>query len=1079
MCEFGLNITVMDNTTGNPIPGARVTLLLTSSLSGSSNTQEGPIKTADETGLVMWDDSSELINGNYTVKVEAERYLSNEQVLSINCDFNECASCSISVNAELEEKFCDNRTMTLQVRQSGTNTPLAGAAVEMIQETHNGPNSLGVFTVEESGEVVLPIIGNGYYTTLISADGFMNVTTTLRVDVTPDQCVLLAPFKMIPMTPPIKQGCVQVSLTWAEEPKDLDLISSRVNKFNSSEQCLTDECLKDYEQCDGVTRENDIQDGGDTGSETITYCDVEEYSNMVWVDDRSGLGTSLLNSEARLVITNDLGQTQEVTLRPGDEQGEARYWLAGCLTTTSDSFDFLVLNQFTDGQPNLDQPLHCHSRTQLITNPAAPGANVHVSVASTQGTPLAGAMVSLVTSHETYSMVTEEDGQLVLPVTEDGDYSILAKLDGYVPERLNFSLSCEGVVGQCETNVQLSMMTLEEDGGLRIKLNWADDDTRDLDLHLMQVRTSEPRESCHTYWNNMAGCDDTQLDQNLGAALGNNARIDVLEAGAETITIAKFSAKSKYEYLVYVDDNTASGADLTTVKPQVTMTQGNKVENSQMPTLPSSQAASRFWLVGAIQVEGTTFRFVAANTFSLESPWAQAAQAIDNWLSANPTITPPFCEGISLDITIMDSITHVGPASAVATVLKLSEEGEMVVAESVAIDAQGEVRVPITEAGQYEVQVEGPGYISARQSMFINCETYDCGSCAPTMTVGLSPELSQNQLRLTLGSQKDLNNLDLYAVHRDDFISCVTTPNEASNCANVEKVTGAGDQGIQTITFDQPADGTPSVYTIFIEWNAPASEVGEKLGGTDAFISLSDGTITEEIKMDATEFGGERRWLAGCLLLSGSANDPSYQLRPLKVFFTERPDTEVPDKCLEVFDLMPEAIKWEGQCIIDTPKRELSVNFGSSSYNSPEYCIAKCKSHKFLYAGVQYTRQCFCGNVAPERDVIVDDLQCDKKCPADSAKACGGTWRMNTYETGYKDGMPLPPGTSCDCSYTLGGCKISRAAPTGYACNCKKKGWWSCKGEIKLCSESKECPKNCKSKTCCKNGGGNCGGYWW
>ena len=39
-------------------------------------------------------------------------------------------------------------------------------------------------------------------------------------------------------------------------------------------------------------------------------------------------------------------------------------------------------------------------------------------------------------------------------------------------------------------------------------------------------------------------------------------------------------------------------------------------------------------------------------------------------------------------------------------------------------------------------------------------------------------------------------------------------------------------------------------------------------------------------------YGGERRWLAGCLLLTGGA-DPTFQLRPLNVFFTEKPDEEV------------------------------------------------------------------------------------------------------------------------------------------------------------------------------------------
>ena len=39
-------------------------------------------------------------------------------------------------------------------------------------------------------------------------------------------------------------------------------------------------------------------------------------------------------------------------------------------------------------------------------------------------------------------------------------------------------------------------------------------------------------------------------------------------------------------------------------------------------------------------------------------------------------------------------------------------------------------------------------------------------------------------------------------------------------------------------------------------------------------------------------YGGERRWLAGCLLLAGGA-EPTFQLRPLNVFFTEKPDEEV------------------------------------------------------------------------------------------------------------------------------------------------------------------------------------------
>ena len=211
-------------------------------------------------------------------------------------------------------------------------------------------------------------------------------------------------------------------------------------------------------------------------------------------------------------------------------------------------------------------------------------------------------MVSLTTSHETYSRLTTEDGKLLLPVTEDGPYSLLAQLDSYVPERLNFSLYCEGVEGVCATSVQVTMMSHQEDGALRVKLNWARDAGRDLDLHLVQVVEDEPTEVCTTYWNNMAGCKDTELDQNVGtgALLGRNGVTS--SSLAETITVHNLAAKSQHRFMVFVDDNTATGADLGQVQPQITMTQGSVIVTDQMPQLPMWKEGSRFWLAGAIEV---------------------------------------------------------------------------------------------------------------------------------------------------------------------------------------------------------------------------------------------------------------------------------------------------------------------------------------------------------------------------------------------------------------------------------------------------------------------------------------------
>merc|ERR1719173_274859 len=119
-----------------------------------------------------------------------------------------------------------------------------------------------------------------------------------------------------------------------------------------------------------------------------------------------------------------------------------------------------------------------------------------------------------------------------------------------------------------------------------------------------------------------------------------------------------------------------------------------------------------------------------------------------------------------------------------------------------------------------------------------------------------------------------------------------------------------------------------------------------------------------------------------------------------------------------------------------------------------------------------------CGHTPPEDDKIVKDKDCDRSCPGDSSKSCGGDWRMNVYETGYESGEKSPAG-SCDCSFKLTGCKISSPPPSGFACHCKKSGWWGCKGQLRTCNVINECPANCTSKTCCKKGGGNCSGYIW
>ena len=88
---------------------------------------------------------------------------------------------------------------------------------------------------------------------------------------------------------------------------------------------------------------------------------------MVYVDDLSGRGSSLLSSQARLIITGSQG-TEEILLNPSEAvEGEGkRYWLAGCLSTTNlGEFDFTAVNKFSDQEPRLEEPFNCYNRRLL------------------------------------------------------------------------------------------------------------------------------------------------------------------------------------------------------------------------------------------------------------------------------------------------------------------------------------------------------------------------------------------------------------------------------------------------------------------------------------------------------------------------------------------------------------------------------------------------------------------------------------------------------------------------------------------------------------------------------------------
>merc|ERR1712106_886369 len=567
-----LPVIVKDNITNQLVEGALVTLILTNSLSGSSMMAVDQPRYTDASGTAQF---PLTMNGEYSASIAADGYVAQSMPIEVNCNPDHCQLCTPSASVTLNQEFCQDKVMKMIIKDSLKNEPVVGAQVTVSIDTFEGAKEISSEVIGETGQVDIPLIANGLYLTEVSMPGFVLARSSFQVNMSSGECDMFNPVELTPLSPEAPAGCVRMSLTWGEQPQDLDLYSYRVNKNESEDQCLTYYC-NGKDPCNGTAFEVDNKSGGLNGSETISYCSTEDYTNLVYVDDLSGQGASLLSSQAKLIIVGS-EETQEIVLNTNEANEETtnRYWLAGCLTTTaSGSFEFIPVNQFTEVQPNVDEPLHCHNRVAVEEAAYAPLENAHariIVIDALTDEPLEGVMTSLTIGSRSQTGLTGSDGSASVPITQNGDYSLLAEMDGYVPQRVSVEVACQE--NDCQTEVFVPMLPAIKDNEIQILLDWGES-TEDLDLHVIQVDRNDNRMTCETFYNNMNGCQDTSLNHNIKQG-GIN--------GSETVTIRQIQSNSMFSYLVFADDNSLSGSSLGTSQAHITVTDGSYSVKEKIP----------------------------------------------------------------------------------------------------------------------------------------------------------------------------------------------------------------------------------------------------------------------------------------------------------------------------------------------------------------------------------------------------------------------------------------------------------------------------------------------------------------
>lgn len=98
----------------------------------------------------------------------------------------------------------------------------------------------------------------------------------------------------------------------------------------------------------------------------------------------------------------------------------------------------------------------------------------------------------------------------------------------------------------------------------------------------------------------------------------------------------------------------------------------------------------------------------------------------------------------------------------------------------------------------------------------------------------------------------------------------------------------------------------------------------------------------------------------------------------------------------------------------NNPGRQLATQLYGTADNTNDKCIASCAALGYTFAGTEYQRECWCGNVIPV--LKTDESNCDFGCTGNANETCGGNGYfddgsyISLFANGPGGSAPTPPG---------------------------------------------------------------------
>ncbi|CZR70098.1 uncharacterized protein PAC_19999 [Phialocephala subalpina] len=95
-------------------------------------------------------------------------------------------------------------------------------------------------------------------------------------------------------------------------------------------------------------------------------------------------------------------------------------------------------------------------------------------------------------------------------------------------------------------------------------------------------------------------------------------------------------------------------------------------------------------------------------------------------------------------------------------------------------------------------------------------------------------------------------------------------------------------------------------------------------------------------------------------------------------------------------------------CYTDVGRTLTGASYTNTTGMTDEACVAFCNSNQFIYAGTEYSSQCFCGaTIASTATQVNGTTDCTMPCSGNFSEPCGGLSRLSVFWNGV-----LPPSTN-------------------------------------------------------------------